>query len=223
MSNTALTRAQARSAALSKTAESGDAAMQKQAQKLKLLVGAARAAGVRKALASGRAVLPSSADGVRKTLAAGKTILPSAPSLKEIILGRVAGIRGQRSLGWPLPAYPGRAGRAKGLRDYEDHLWSTGDWGEVMRDGKTLRLYEARLLRQLNGDRSAVGARLSDALHAAERKHKPVGIDLAPLVTKKKAEEAAYAEGFCKAAELAGVDPIALCKRLYALSDGENN
>ena len=175
--------------------------LSKQAQ-LKLLAGAARAADVRKALAAGKAILPSSAAGVRETLAAGKAILPSAPSLKKLILDRVAGLRGQRSLGWPLPAYPGRAGRAKGLLDYEDHLWGTGAWGKTMRDGEALRLYEARLLRQLNGDRSALGRQLSDALHAAKRQHKPVGLDLAPLVAKKKAEdanEAAYAAGFRKA------------------------
>ena len=216
MSNTAMTRAQVRRAALSKAAESGGAALTKQAQKLKLLTGAARAADVRKALTAGRAVLPSSAEGVRKALAGGRVVLPSAPSLKELIRDRVAGLRGQRSLGWPLPAYPGRAGRAKGLLDYEDHLWSTGDWGKMMRDGETLGLYDARLMRQLNGDRSALGRQLADALHAAKRKHKPVGIDLAPLVTKKKAEEAAYVEGFCKAAEVAGVDPVALCKQAFA-------
>ena len=195
MSKTASIRSQARRAALTKTAESGGATLQKQAQGLKLLAGAARAADVRKALA------------------AGKAVLPSAPSLKKLILDRVAGLRGQRSLGWPLPAYPGRAGRARGLLDYEAHLWSTGDWRRVMRDGETLRLYGARLLRQLNGDRSASGRQLSDALHAAKRQYKPVGLDLSPLVTKKQANAAAYAEGFRKAAELAGVDPDALYKQ----------
>ena len=197
MNKTVSIRSQARRAALTKTAESGGATLQKQAQRLKLLAGAARAAGVRKALA------------------AGKVVLPSAPPLKELILGRVAGLRGQRSLAWPLPAYPGRAGRAKGLLDYESHLWRTGDWGRTMRDGETLRLYDARLLRQLNGDRSARGRQLSDALHAATvtHKHEPVGLDLSPLVAKKKAEAAAYAEGFRKAAELAGVDPDALYKQ----------
>jgi hypothetical protein len=183
-----------------KAAASGGATLQKQAQKLKLLAGAARAAGIRKALAAG-------------------IILPPAPSLKELIRVRVAGIRGTRGLGWPLPAYPGRAGRAKGLRDYEDRLWWTGYWRKKMRDGKTPRLYEAKLLRQLNGDRGAEGAQLVDALQDSHRKYKQFGIDLSPFVTKKKAEEAAYAEGFCKAAEVAGVDPAALYKQAFAAGD----
>ena len=91
---------------------------------------------------------------IRNALSQGKIILPKAPSLKDLIKKEVGGLRGDRSYGWPLPAYaPTKGGREKALLDAKDRIFPDFAKGKYIgsdfnRLGPKERI---DLLRQLNG------------------------------------------------------------------------
>lgn len=126
--------------------------------------------------------------GLQKALADGKIVLPPAMSTKALVHEALKGLRGPSSYGWPLPAYPFRGGRDKGLLDL---LGRARFMGTASSSGGRMTTEEAiQLLRRLNGSKSVVGPQEAEALRKSIIPPKPVGVDLSGMkITKKSSVE----------------------------------